>query len=62
MMIRFFVLFLLVVFLGSTVALAQATDEGSNPNDPTTNEDANACFEGGTMEGKCEFEWNWTCG
>lgn len=38
------------------------TDDLGNPNDPNKNERANACFEGGTMAGKCDSEWAWTCG
>jgi hypothetical protein len=33
------------------VSLAQ--DDQGNPNDPTVNERANACFAGGSLEGKC---------
>lgn len=49
---------------------------GEGNNDPATNPDANACFEGGSMAGSCDNtdvngngviddgdkEWMWTCG
>ncbi len=50
---------LLLIFLGTTITLAQDT---SDPNDPTADERANACLEGGTMEGKCDSDWTWNCG
>ena len=31
-------------------------------NDPNVEFDANACFEGGTLEGKCFKEIEWKCG
>ena len=69
-----FLLLLLVCLFSVFVASAQ-TDEAGNPNDPLVNENANACFEGGTMAGKCnidfdgngtvddfEVAWAWECG
>ncbi len=63
---------LLVLICGA----AAAQDDGDPaPNDPTVNEGANACFAGGSMEGKCaldadgdgvledfEAELLWACG
>lgn len=46
--------------LGAAVALG--TDDQGNPNDPTGNDRANACYDGSTMEGKCGTEWAWVCG
>jgi hypothetical protein len=57
---RIFLLLLVSVFISSWV-IAQTDDQG-NRNDPTVNERANACYEGGNMEGKCDTEWEWTCG
>jgi hypothetical protein len=58
----------------SGAAFAQ-TDDGGLPNDPLVNEDANACYAGGSLEGKCaldgdgngvvddyEADWAWNCG
>jgi hypothetical protein len=55
-------------------AAAQADDDRL-PNDPHVNEDANACFAGGSLEGECapdgdgngvvddyEHDWAWNCG
>ncbi|MEQ8674927.1 MAG: hypothetical protein RLP44_03840 [Aggregatilineales bacterium] len=43
------------------VVFAGFDDEG-NPNDPRINERANACYEGGTLEGKCSTEAEWQAG
>lgn len=61
----------ILVVLVWGAALAQEP----SPNDPAVSEDANACFAGGTMDGKCaldadgdgaledfEEDWAWTCG
>lgn len=55
--------------LGIILALAvittlgvMAEDDEGNPNDPRENERANACYEGGVMEDKCDTNWEWTCG
>ncbi len=45
------VLMLVTVLAGSV--FAQGVDDQGNPNDPTVNEYANACFEGGAFEGIC---------
>lgn len=58
---------LLFMMLTSIVALA-ADSGDSFVNDPAINPDANACYTGGSMEGKCDWpteeetEWGWTCG
>ncbi len=69
----FFVLFaVLVVVVGALVA----QDDRGNINDPGFNERANACFAGGSLEGKChttdadfdgdiddlDIEYMWWCG
>lgn len=64
----------LVFALAASFALAQ--DDLGNPNDPAENERANACFAGGSWEGKChttdtdfdgdvdihDINWMWRCG
>lgn len=65
----------LVVFTLASAVLAQGVDDRGNPNDPEVNDRANACFEGGSLEGRCnqdfnddgvvddqETWWAWTCG
>src|SRR3972149_1802632 len=65
-----------VLLLAGAVVFAAGFDDRGNPNDPATNERANACYEGGSLAGKCgatdadrdgrieewEIEWMWTCG
>jgi hypothetical protein len=66
--------FLLLAFILLFASLAVLSQEDVS-NDPNDNPDANACFEGGAMEGKCnqdidgdgvveDFEvlWAWQCG
>lgn len=53
---------ILVLFSVAIVFAADGVDDNGNPNDPLVNEDANACFGGGEMEGKCDTDWEWTCG
>lgn len=53
-------LFLLLGML--SVGLIQAADDQGNPNDPTINDRANACYADGSMAGKCDSVWEWTCG
>lgn len=45
-----------------TVFLVGAVDDEGNVNDPTINERANACFEGGSMAGRCDSELDWQAG
>lgn len=56
-----FVVFMLL-FVVSAIAIAAGVDDQGNPNDPAVNERANACYEGGSMEGKCDTDWEWVCG
>jgi hypothetical protein len=53
-----FVLCLLAV----GVLAQEGVDDEGNPNNPNENDRANACYSGGTMEGKCDTEWEWVCG
>lgn len=64
---KIFVIVIIAVTLlsGFRVAFAQeptGTDDLGNLNDPMQNERANACYEGGSMAGKCDSEWAWVCG
>ncbi len=59
-----------------SIVVASGTADNGKPNDPTINERANACFEGGSLEGQCntvdidrngtvddwEIEWHYVCG
>lgn len=69
-----FVLLGLLLLLVSAAVMAQG-GQVDGPNDPKVNERANACYAGGSMEGKCapdsdgdgivedfEYEWAWECG
>jgi hypothetical protein len=53
---------LLIVLILSFSALAFALDDEGNPNDPNDNDRANACYEGGSMAGKCDTDWEWEAG
>jgi len=67
---------MLMVLLLIAAGAAFAQEGGDpTPNDPTAREDANACYAGGTMDGKCaldadgdgvledfEEDWAWECG
>ena len=70
------IIVLALLLIVVAVVFAAGTDDKGNPNDPATNERANACYEGGSLAGKCgntdvnhdgqvedwEVEWMWTCG
>lgn len=51
-------LLILAAALAVLCGAAFAQDSGPVPNDPTVNEDANACYAGGSMEGKCHLDAN----
>lgn len=53
---------LVVILSVSLIFAADGMDDQGNLNDPSINARANACFEGGSMEDKCETLWEWTCG
>jgi hypothetical protein len=54
-------LYIVLLMLSLSVAV-QALDDQGNPNDPTINERANACYEDGSMAGKCDTQWEWEAG
>jgi hypothetical protein len=58
------IIFLVLIFvLGFSISFAQEPlDDQGNPNDPNSNDRANACYSGGAMAGKCTSEWEWICG
>ncbi|MEO1288621.1 MAG: hypothetical protein AAFV93_12700 [Chloroflexota bacterium] len=70
------IVLLVLVMLGALTALTiVAQDASPTDNDPTINDDANACFAGGVLEGRCnddldgdgvitdvETNWAWNCG
>jgi hypothetical protein len=53
---------LIVLLVLSFSFLAFALDDQGNPNDPHTNDRANACYEDGSMAGKCDTDWEWEAG
>jgi hypothetical protein len=54
--------FLLVLLVFSTSILALALDDQGNPNDPNDNDRANACYDDGSMAGKCLTDLDWEAG
>lgn len=58
---KIIIVFVVILFSSLQIS-AQDTDDQGNTNDPAINDRANACFEGGSMEGKCDTEWEWVCG
>ena len=55
----------LLLLVGVSMALAQSgesVDDQGNVNDPNDNERANACYDGGTWEGKCDTLYMWMGG
>ena len=68
-------LFMVVLGLMLLCGAAVAQTDNGQPNDPFVNEQANACYAGGSLEGKCapdgngngivddyEADWAWNCG
>jgi len=53
---------LIVLLISSILVLAGGFDDRGEPNDPAVNERANACYEGGTLEGKCDSQLEWDAG
>jgi hypothetical protein len=59
---RLFRVVALILLCAVTFVAVFAQDAPLNPLDPKTNPDANACFEGGTLEGKCDSQILWEAG
>ena len=59
-------MFVVISVFASLMIAAQVltvgVDDRGNPNDPRVNERANACFEGGSMAGKCHADNEWEAG
>lgn len=53
---------LIIMLFSVMLVSADGADDQGNSNDPNINDRANACYEGGDMEGKCDTEWEWHCG
>jgi len=54
---------ILIIVTSSSLTLAETGfDDQDNINDPTVNERANACYEGGSMAGKCDSQVEWDAG
>ena len=67
---------IVAILLLMLAGLVLSQDDFGNPNDPAENERANACFTGGSWEGKChrtdvdfdgdvdteDVNWMWRCG
>jgi len=53
---------LLLVMSFSVIHAADSVDDQGNPNDPTVNDRANACYAGGSLEGKCDSDILWAAG
>lgn len=51
-------LLLVVILIATAVPLSNVTAQQPLPGTPQDN----ACNIGGTMEGKCDTQWEWTCG
>jgi hypothetical protein len=62
LMLKRLLITLALLSLSFSAVLALGTDDEGNPNDPNVNERANACFGDGSMEGKCDTDWEWECG
>jgi hypothetical protein len=54
--------FFLVLLVLSSAILTFALDDQGNPNDPNDNDRANACYDDGSMAGKCLTDWDWEAG
>lgn len=61
-MLKRLLIILTLLSFSFVVVLAVGTDDQGNPNDPNDNDRANACFSEGSLEGKCDTDWEWKCG
>ncbi len=55
-------MFFVLIFVIFCTAIVNANDDAGNVNDPAENDRANACYEDGSLAGKCDTDWEWTCG
>jgi len=53
---------LITILSFSAIKAADSVDDHGNLNDPAINDRANACFEGGSLEGKCDSDLLWQAG
>lgn len=60
--ISIFAVIILTFVMTSLLVAADGVDDQGNANDPTSNERANACYDGGTLEGKCDSPIMWQAG
>lgn len=51
-----------LVVSGSALVANDNADSANKPNNPAINEKANACYTGGTLEGKCNNDLLWAAG
>jgi hypothetical protein len=56
------VLIALLIVPALFLSAAESVDDRGNPNDPNANEQANACYAGAALEGKCHTEDEWIAG
>jgi len=57
------IIIVFIALLSVFMVVADGVDDRGQPNDPDTNDRANACYEGGSMEhAGCSTEWEWVCG
>lgn len=52
----------LICLVSFSIVHAAGLDDRGNPNDPAVNQRANACYEGGTWEGRCDTDLEWIAG
>jgi hypothetical protein len=53
----------LLIAVAATIVIAEkGFDDQGNVNDPRVNPRANACYEGGSLEGKCDTDIEWIAG
>ncbi len=53
---------LVSLLIAGVVLAVPGFDDRGNPNDPRVNERANACYDGGTLAGKCDEQAEWDAG
>jgi|GEM_PF-1558653 len=60
---KYILMIVMALFAGILAVSAQdSIDDQGDVNDPNDNNRANACYEGGTLEGKCDTELMWQAG